>query len=516
MSIIDFKDVFYSYPRLAGNAKNKKDALKNINLSVTEGEFLAVMGENGAGKTTFCKLINGIIPHLYGGNLSGSITVDNERTDKSSVPRLALKAGIVLDDPDSQIFTSSVRSETAFGPENLLLPPHEIEQRIIFALSATGLCGFENRNPFTLSGGEKQRLAISCALAMKGKILVLDEPLCRLDPEGAQEIMSVLKNLREKFKLTVIMASHDSAKMAEYADRVCILKNGQIAALDTAENIFSNHALLDDNGIQPCFFPAKINKYEQLKRDFQDVNLYSCESSVENCKKDAIKIENLSFTYPNGEKLDNINLVIKDNDFLCITGRNGCGKTTLLKNITGLLKPESGNIFLRGKNTKTLSVSDISKEAGFVMQNPDNQLFTDSVYNEVAFSLKNSKFSRKEIKKRTEEALEMTGLKDWDVFPHALSRADRAKTVIACILAMGCKIIIFDEVDAGQDYKGSLMIMNIARKLNSKGFTVVFVTHNLFLACEYAHRLIMLDKKGIVMDMKRRESASGKVMQDEK
>lgn len=497
MSIIEFKDVSYSYPRLAGDAKNKRDALNNINLSVTEGEFLAVMGENGAGKTTFCKLINGIIPHLYGGNLSGSVTVDNERTDKSSVPHLALKAGIVLDDPDSQVFTSSVRNETAFGPQNLLLPPEEIEERIAFALSAAGLCGFENRNPFTLSGGEKQRLAIACALAMKSKILVLDEPLCRLDPEGAIEVMAVLKSLREKFQITVIMASHDSAKMLEYADRICILKNGQIAAVDTAENIFSNHALLDDNGIQPCFFPAKIEKYEQIERDFQAVNLHK---SADNCKKDAIKIENLSFSYPNGGKLDNINLVIKDSDFLCITGRNGCGKTTLLKNITGLLKPESGNIFLRGKNTKTLSVSDISREAGFVMQNPDNQLFTDSVYNEVAFSLKNSGLSRKEIRQRTEDALEMTGLGDWDVFPHALSRTDRAKTVIACILAMGCKIIIFDEVDAGQDYKGSLMIMNIAKELNSKGFTVIFVTHNLFLAREYAHRLIMLDKKGIVMD----------------
>jgi len=484
-TMINFENVCYSYP------KTKKYALEGINLSVEQGEFLAVMGENGSGKTTFCKLVNGIIPHLTGGRLSGSVTVDGERTDGSSVAQLALKVGMVLNDPDAQIFTSTVRHEAAFGPENLRLPPGEIEERAGQALSAVGLSGFEDRQPSTLSGGEKQRLAIACALAMKGKILVLDEPLCRLDPQGAQEVMSVIRDIRQKFQITVIMACNDSATMLEFADRVCVLKDGRIAACDTAKNIFADRALLEENGIQP---PAIIREDLFVEGFSQD------------CAGAAIEIKDFCYSYESdGANIENINLTIADNDFAAIVGRNGCGKTTLLKNITGLLRPSSGEIFIRGRNVKERSVFDISKEAGFVMQNPDAQLFTDSVYKEVAFALKMMRFSKEEIKRRVGDALNTIGLKDVDEeFPHALSPADRAKTVIACVLAMGCKIIIFDEVDMGQDYKGSRHIMNIARNLHSRGFTIIFVTHNMTLAHEYADRLIIMERKGIVFDGKRK------------
>ena len=482
--IITFENVCYSYPN------EKKPALENINLTVKECEFLAVMGENGAGKTTFCKLINGIIPNLSGGKMSGTVTVDGLTTVSSTTARLAQIAGMVMDDPDAQIFTSSVRSETAFGAENLLLPPQEIEERVKWALAAVGLAGYENRQPVTLSGGEKQRLSIAASLAMRTKILVLDEPLCRLDPNGAQEALSVLRSIREKYQITIIIAAHDSKMAADFADRVCVLKNGRIVSCDTAKTIFSNHVFLEENGIRPPR-EADINKIFTIK----NVNVN---------EEPAIKINNFNFSYENsGTSIENINLSIEDNDFAAIIGKNGCGKTTLLKNITGLLKPCSGDIYIRGKNTKKLTVSEISKEAGFVMQNPDNQLFTSSVFKEVSFALKNLKFSKQEINQRVKDALKTAGLENPDAFPHALSRADRTKTVTACILAMGCKIIIFDEVDIGQDYRGSLKIMDIARDLHSKGFTIIFVTHNMSLVCEYARRLIMMDRKGIMMDMRR-------------
>jgi energy-coupling factor transport system ATP-binding protein len=482
MCLIRLDNVSFKYPH-AGNY-----AIEGINLSVSEGEFLAVMGENGAGKTTFCKLLNGIIPHLCGGRLSGTVTVDGADTVKSSVPQLALKVGMTLDDPDAQLFTSSVRYEAAFGPQNILLQPEEIEKRVSFALRAVGLAGFEDRAPSTLSGGEKQRLAIAAVLAMKGKVLVLDEPLCRLDVQGAREVMSVLSELRKNEKITIIMAMHESAKAAEFADRVCIFKNGKIAALDTAKNIFSDRELLENNGIQP------------VTGTFKNFVPHKTE-----CDNPVIDIKNLSFSYSNGSGLKNINLAIAENDFIAIMGDNGCGKTTLLKCITGLLRPCEGDIFINGKNTKELSVSDISKEAGFVMQNPDTQLFTDSVYKEVAFALKNMRLSKTEIKRRVETALETVGLNDADAFPPALNRQDRTKTLIACVLAMDCKIIIFDEVDVGNDYCGSLKIMNIARELHSKGFTIIFITHNMVLASEYALRLIKMEKDRIVFDGRRED-----------
>jgi len=483
--IINLENVFFSYPG------KKKRALENINLSIGQGEILAVMGENGAGKTTLCKLFNGIIPNLTEGRFLGNVTVDGENTRETQTQRLALKVGMVLDDHDAQLFTSTVRDEAAFGPENLLLPPEEIEERISFALNATGLTGFEDRSVAALSGGEKQRLAIACALAMSGKILVLDEPLSRLDPQGAEEVISVLKSVREKFQITVIMATHDSKTAAAIADRVCVLKDGRINACDKTENVLSNSALLEENGIQaPC--EADIEKvFTAGNKPVSKGNIL--------VSHEAVKITNFCFSYDkNGVFIENINLTVADNDFLAIIGKNGCGKTTLLKCITGLLRPASGDIFIRGKNTKELSVSDISKEIGFVMQNPDSQLFTDSVFNEVSFALKNARLPKAEIKKRSEEALSAVGLTEPDAFPHALSRADRTKTVVASVLAMGSKILIFDEVDIGQDYKGCIHIMNIARDLHSRGYTIIFVTHNMSLVCEYARRVIVMNRNGIL------------------
>ncbi|WP_461245827.1 ABC transporter ATP-binding protein [Treponema sp. R6D11] len=482
MSVIKLENVSFMYPH------TPKNALEGINLSVSQGEFLAVMGENGSGKTTFCKLLNGIIPHVSGGSLSGKVEVDGVDTKNSSVPQLAVKVGMTLDDPDVQLFTSSVREETAFGLQNILLPPEEMEIRIKQALQAVGLTGFEDRQPSTLSGGEKQRLAIAAVLAMKGKILVLDEPLCRLDPQGALEVMSVLSELRKNENITVIMTTHDSTKAAEFADRVCVFKDGKIAALDTAKNIFSNSDLLKENCIQPIA-----------------ENFTNFIPQNKTCDNPVISIKNFSFSYSNGSGIKNINLEIANNDFIAITGNNGCGKTTLLKCITGLLRPCEGDIFICGKSTKKLSVSDISKDVGFVMQNPNTQLFTDSVYKEIAFALKNMRLSKTEIKQRVEASLKTVGLNYADAFPPALNRSDKVKTLIACVIAMGCKIIILDEVDVGNDYSGSLKVMDIAKELHSKGFTIIFVTHNMFLAGEYANRLIKMEKDRIVFDGRRED-----------
>ncbi|MCL2277597.1 MAG: energy-coupling factor ABC transporter ATP-binding protein [Treponema sp.] len=487
MEIICFSNVCYKYPQ------SDKYALNNISLSVEKGEFLAVMGKNGSGKSTFCAIINGIIPHLYGGSLEGSVIVDGIRVIESSVPELSRIAGIVLDDPDAQLFTSSVYNEAAFGPENLLLPETEVKQRVKEALRAAGLTGFEDRKPSTLSGGEKQRLSIAAVLAMKSKILVLDDPFCRLDPDGVQEVMSVLNNLKIQHGITIIAACGESEIMIKYADRVLILNNGGIAALDKAKGVLADTELLESNGVQP----VAINKYYSAP--------FSAFTPRDKNKKEAVKICNFGYSYPNGGGINNINLTIYDNDFAAIIGKNGCGKTTLLKSVTGLSRPYSGEIFIRGRNIKKLSIAEISKDIGFVMQNPDTQLFTDSVYNEAAYALKNTRLPASEIKKRVEEALLKTSLECYaNEYPHSLSRADRVKTVIACVLSMSARanpgIIFFDEADAGNDYPGNTRIMNIARDLHLAGCTIIFVTHNMFLANHYARRVIKMEKNGIISD----------------
>ena len=223
---------------------------------------------------------------------------------------------------------------------------------------------------------------------------------------------------------------------------------------------------------------------------------------MEEEKPSVIKVVNCCYSYDSlNNSLENVNLSIAENDFAAIIGQNGCGKSTLLKNICGLLRPSRGEIFINGKNSKELSVSAISREIGFVMQNPDVQLFTDTVYKEVSFALRNLDLNETEIRLRCEQALSAVGLEQQrDAFPLALNRGDRKKTVIAAVLAMGCKTIILDEPDANQDNYGSHLIMDIARNLNSQGYTIIFVTHNMSLAAEYAGRLIVMNGKGIYMD----------------
>jgi energy-coupling factor transport system ATP-binding protein len=259
---ITLENVSYAYPQSA------EWTLKKIDLSIHEGEFLAVMGENGSGKTTLCRLFNGIVPHSQGGTLRGRVNVGGILTTESAVPALARMVGMVLDDPETQLFAATVRSEAASGPENLLLPPDEIERRVDMVLKASGLWEYADASPSTLSGGQKQRLTIAAALALAEKALVLDEPTSQLDPAGADELLRLIRELRKQRGLTVIMATHNSEEAAACADRICVLKNGSVAACDTPSVIFGNCVLLEKCGIRPPDVSALAAYLREKGADF--------------------------------------------------------------------------------------------------------------------------------------------------------------------------------------------------------------------------------------------------------
>lgn len=215
-----------------------------------------------------------------------------------------------------------------------------------------------------------------------------------------------------------------------------------------------------------------------------------------------LKIDHLSYTYDKGsEALTDVSMDIHENEFLAIIGQNGAGKSTLLKNITGLLRPTKGTIYINGKDNREMSVAAISREIGFVLQNPDRQLFAETVFEEIAFGLRNAGFKEAEIKSRIEETLESVGLADKkEEFPPSLSKGDRAKVVIASVIALKPGIIILDEPTSGQDYKGCYQIMDIAKDLHAQGHTIIFVTHHMPLVTEYAERTIVMARRHILMD----------------
>ncbi|MBC7264421.1 MAG: ATP-binding cassette domain-containing protein [Chloroflexi bacterium] len=235
--VIIVRNLSYRYPR------GKDYALRDLTLTIYRGEFVAILGENGAGKSTFCQTLNGVLPNSRGGRMSGSVIICGFDTQQVGVPELAQRVGIVLEDPETQLFTTTVLHEVAFGPENLGLPRDEILQRVVWALRVVRLEGYENRLPSTLSGGEKQRLAIAAALAMRPEVLVLDEATSQLDPVGSYEIFSVTKALNRQHGMTVVMATDRAEEVAEFADRVFVLHRGELIAEGPPAAIFSDATL---------------------------------------------------------------------------------------------------------------------------------------------------------------------------------------------------------------------------------------------------------------------------------
>ncbi len=281
MEIIRFEDVWYRYPR------TKKWVLKGIDLSVRRGEFIALIGENGAGKTTLCKCLNGIIPHTERGKLKGKVTAAGFDTRTAYTSELALHVGIVLEDPDTQLFTSTVLNEVAFGPENLLQDPEEIRKTARWALEVVGLEGYEDRAPTALSGGQKQRVAIASVLTMRPEIIVLDEPTSQLDPLGTEEVFQVISELRSTYGMTIIMSSHKMEEIIRFTDKVLVLHEGEVAAFDTPEKVFRDEELFSRILVD---IPTTIELATLLRKRNVPVPLFSTieegEREIRRCLKE--------------------------------------------------------------------------------------------------------------------------------------------------------------------------------------------------------------------------------------
>jgi len=516
--VIKLENVSWRY------ARSREPALAGISLEVGEGEFVAVMGGGGAGKSSLCRLLNGLIPHSSAGRLSGSVEIDGEPTASSSVARLSEKVGMAFDDPETQLFTARAFDEVAFALENMLMPPAQIAEKTRRALAAAGLSECADRAPATLSGGQKQRLAIAAALAMANRVLVLDEPGSRLDPEGVREVLSFVRKLRGDRRMAVVMATGSAEEALDFADRACVLKNGRLLAFDAPDRVFSNARLLAEAGIDPpevCAFAFRMGALGKALPRFPLTVAEAAESALAAVGNraagysaasreagpgsagpdprsgvPALQIEDVSFSYessPRAAALDGFSLSVADGEFVALLGRNGSGKTTLLKAVSGLLRPRRGRILARGRETREMSVAEIAGEVGYVMQDSDNQLFEQTVFDEVAFALRLQKRGAAQIRLMAEEALEALGLQDMrGAFPPALRKADRVKTVFAAVLAMGAKTLILDEPLAGQDCGGARTILEALGRLREKGRSIVMTTHDVRAAAEHAQRLVVM------------------------
>ena len=480
MSAVKVSDLWWKYEA------SDKWVIEEVSFEVYEGEFLGIMGPSGAGKTTLSLILMGIIPKYIRGKMKGFVKVFEKDVSELSMPELSKYMGIVFQDPDTQFVTMRVLDEVLFPMENFRMERREMIKRAEEALKATGTWTLRERYPFELSGGQKQRVAIASMIARRPKILILDETTSDLDSWGKKEVYKVLDKLRDDYGITIIMVDHDAKALARYADNLLIMNNGRILSYGSPNYVFNFLRQTDD---------LRIYVENSVKRKSNNES----HTKVSNVEK-AVVIDNVTYTYPNGVKaLDNVSLSIDSGEFIAIIGQNGAGKTTLAKVITGLFKPEKGSVIIFGEDIKDKPVSQIALRVGYIYQNPDHQLFCNTVFEECSFALNNMGLKDNEVKDRVRRALNFVGLEGKeDMPPFFLSKGERQRLAIAVVLAMNPDIIIVDEPTTGQDMIQSRKIMDALRKLNMTGKTIIIITHNLDLVKEYADKTFVMNDMRIV------------------
>ncbi len=459
--------------------------LQKVSFDVQPGECVVVTGPSGCGKSTLARVLTGLIPQVIPAELSGTVQVAGLDVSAHSPAEISATVGTVFQDPSSHLFHLRVADEVAFGPQNLGLPIGEIERRVAWAMDTLGLNDLADRKPSDLSGGQKQRLAIASALAMQPKVLVLDEPTASLDVPGTRSVVKALEELRQKFGLTLVLMEHRLAEVRNLADRVLVLDQGQVVARGEFDQVLGDHQLLQRYGLRrPTEEPMAAWK------DLLSPNGHHAEGA-----QPLVKVQNVSAGYRGRAVVEQVDLDIYPGEFIALVGDNGAGKSTLALTIAGLLKPLHGQVQFQGTARLRLGL-DIS----LLFQNPADQLFTDSVEEEIAFGPRNLRCSDADWEKQVLKNADLASLSKRK--PLSLSVGQQQRTALASCLALRPRLVILDEPTLGQDWGHLQQLMNFILALNQQGTTILLITHDYKLVYRYARRVILMEAGRISLDGK--------------
>ena len=507
---IKFEDVSFRYTGA------ERDVLRGINIKVSPGEIVLVTGPAGSGKTTFCSCINGLIPHYHEGELTGQVTIRSHDTRRARIGGLASLVGMVFQDPESQLVTSSVIDEVAFGPENLGVPRAEINQRVTQALAATRLLGYEDREPHNLSGGEQQACAIAATYSMHPEIYVMDEPLANLDPAGRLQVLQVLIDVAKQRQKTLIIVEHSLEEVLPLVDRVLVINEGQIIRDGNVDEVLSA-------GDIPRIFtrPAIVRLADKFGLDlktfsadkfYTDLNArkplgildHADEPSPAsaNSLRPIIKFQNVHYAYKGQvAALKGVNLTIHEGELVAILGRNGSGKSTLARHIIGLLQPALGRVIVAGRDVAVTPTHELTQEIGFCFQNPNHQIVSFKVRDEMTFGLKAHNIDPAEFDQRVHRALDLVDMLDViDAEIFDLGKGQKQRLALASVLTLNPKILVIDEPTTGQDPQMTKEIFDIIKHLNDLGTTVLMITHRVDYAAAYAHRAVVMKRGEVAFD----------------
>ena len=512
MSAVRVKDLWWRYHT------SRKWILKGVDFEVERGEFVGIVGPSGAGKTTLCLLVAGVLSKSVKGECKGRVELFGKDALRTGVRQLSEEVAIVLQDADTQFVTMRVLEEVAFPLENLGLSREEILERVSEALEFVGMKGYEWKHPHELSGGQKQRVAIAAALAKRPRLLILDEATSDLDPLGKREVLSVVSRLRKEYEVTVMIVDHNTDDLVKFVDRVIVLEGGRVAAFGEPRAIFSRIEQLRTIGIripQPTEVAFKLGAangglpltVEEAAKALAPLKERLCllngdaYESPSRCER-LVSFTDVTYVYEDGTvALDGLSLNIRKGEFLAVIGPNGSGKTTMAKLMVSLIKPTSGRVEVMGADTRAVSPTMLFSKVGYVFQNPDYQLVCDTVYDEVAFPLRQLGLDEEEVRERVQWALASVGLTGLEETPpFFLSKGERQRLALATVLAVKPQLLIVDEPTTGQDERNSRRIAELLAQLNKAGVTIVVITHDLRLVSEYAERVVVLNNGRLVTE----------------
>lgn len=512
--IIEFKDFSFQYRVQA------EPTVKNINLSIYEGEKVLIVGPSGSGKSTLAHCINGLVPFFYDGIVTGQLNINGNDATKMNIFELSKIVGTVLQDPDSQFIGLTVGEDIAFKLENYCISQDEMIDRVDKSAELVDIKKELYSSPYKLSGGQKQRVTLAGVTVDDVKILLFDEPLASLDPATGESAIELIDKMQKQNNKTAIIIEHRLEDVLHCdVDRVIVMDKGEIIADTTIDEIIRKDILRKVGIREPLYLTAlryadceindtlklknietlELGEYkEKLKDWYENIEVYESDEN----QNPILELDNINFSYNNEKQiLKNVSFKINKGDMAAIVGRNGAGKSTISKLVCGFYKPTSGRILFDGKDMVDYTIKERSEKIGFVMQNPNQMISKTMVYDEVAFGLKIRGLSDSQIKERVYETLRICGLYGYRNWPiSALSFGQKKRVTIASILVLNPDMIILDEPTAGQDFKHYTEIMEFLVDLNKKGVTILMVTHDMHLMLEYTNKVIVLSEGEKIAD----------------
>ena len=517
-TIIKLDDVSFSYGHEAQNA------LDHVSLAIEKGEFVGVIGPSGAGKSTLAAVMSGAIPHHYTGQLFGATLVDDRDTCEITLTDISRVVGSVLQDIDAQMVAPIVEDEMLFGLENFGIPHDQIEERISQTLTTVGISDLRHREIATLSGGQKQKVAIAAIIAMAPNVLVLDEPTAALDPASSTLVFDTLRQINREHGITVVVIEQKVALLSKYCSRVLVMADGKLAFDGEPHQVFAHASELRQMGVDSPRVARIANSLAEVGLLPSDqapcLNVSEAHQLISSLLADAtskdapadvpetsphipavprgvnqepvVELTDVTFAYPHGgASVSNLNMCVYPGELVGIIGQNGAGKTTLTKLLNGLLHPASGTVRMAGMNTSDVPTSAIAAKCATLFQNPDRQLCRDTVLDEVAFGLELHGVGTDEARQRARVAAERFGL-PLDESPFSLSRGQRQMVALASVVVLDPQVVLLDEPTSGLDYRECMTVMETVSEMAERGCAVIMVCHDMEVVSDFAQRLVVM------------------------